>query len=708
MTAPQAAPPPERLPGGEERAGSITLTATVASGRRSTALFGHRDGEATPVIVRRPLANPARFLADCEEAGGLRVGGAGVTEDGMPTMPAVVGESLATVLASLFERQEPLPIHLALTVAMGIADELLKLGKDGVHGDLVPHHVLIGYDGSVALIDPAASAYLDRAQSAGREGYRSPEHIDADGLTKASDIFVLGILLFEMTTGHPLYAEPTHADNEVRIKAGEMPKPRTLVGDGYPIELQLVLRKMLRPQTSGRFADARAAKDALRLAATSRSDVGPDALGQWLSDRFRERRAAWDDLLDATRGRTAPMPVASRAATDETTPPSRAPTALESRPSRPFSLSGITAEPTVPTRALPRTPSPADDKESPLEVDTFQELAPVSGPLTMEAIERADAEERSLFSFPSASETDNEGEVADDPTASLPRARKRGAGRAAIPGIIPDLPTEVSGRRTPRSDESTMDEASEPTALDEIVESDLLSGSLEALTLEPLPSLQLDDDGDGAPRWQAPLELEASEETATGDAPGRVLPDVSFDEPAPSTGPSPAPFSAEDFLVDDEDEDALPALAADDGAFAPLDADFLDSLADDTPAPLASADFLDALPRPEDAGFDVDASPTTDRQNAAGALALDDEAPDTFPPDGLLGLDTPHEGVPVAPHDPGAPATELSTHSGGGLPAPIDDDHPTRRGSALPAPSGDDHATRRGLPGTSADGITSG
>ena len=113
---------------------------------------------------------------------------------------------------------------------MGIADELLKLGKDGVHGDLVPHHVLIGYDGAVALIDPAASAYLDRAQSAGREGYRSPEHIDADGLTKASDIFVLGILLFEMTTGHPLYAEPTHADNEVRIKAGEMPKPRTRTG----------------------------------------------------------------------------------------------------------------------------------------------------------------------------------------------------------------------------------------------------------------------------------------------------------------------------------------------------------------------------------------------------------------------------------------------------------------------------------------------
>ncbi len=213
--------------------------------------------------------------------------------------PPIVGESLATVLDAVLSGVAPLPsLDLALAVTMGVAARLGKGGPRHIHGDLAPHHIIIGYDGSISLIDPAGPEdALERGKAPGRESYRSPEHVRAEGLSPASDVFVLGILLFELTTGTRLYSGAKPQDIDALIVEGGYPRPRSVIGDHYPIELQVLLRKLLRPQPEARYFDGEAALEGLRLAGSGQSAERTQKLGEWLRAQFRDRYSAWARVL---------------------------------------------------------------------------------------------------------------------------------------------------------------------------------------------------------------------------------------------------------------------------------------------------------------------------------------------------------------------------------------------------------------------------
>lgn len=312
MRVPGAAPPPERLARGPLVIGPHRLSARIAEGRRTTTYVADSGADVVRVVRRAEDLEALRAeLGDAEHVEG----------DGRHAFvqPLVVSESLATVLDLFLEQGRAVPLPIALTVAMGVAGRLETLGRP--HLDLVPQHVLLAYDGTVHLIDPAPSG--GRGDAPGREGYRAPEHVDGGNLDATTDVFGLGVLLFEMTCGRRLFG-PECEDLEQRILQADVPRPRDIVGDGYPIELQLVLRKLMRPSRAGRFPSARAAKDALRLVATTRADVGPGALASWLRTELAGRRAAWNDLLGASADLEGPIPQASRP---------RAPSRAQTRPS---------------------------------------------------------------------------------------------------------------------------------------------------------------------------------------------------------------------------------------------------------------------------------------------------------------------------------------------------------------------------------------
>jgi serine/threonine protein kinase len=303
MSTPGVTGPPERL-ASPRAMGPFTIAARIGAGRRTTSYIGRREGEERFLVLRELHKNidPDVFQAEMMNAHGLVVGAppdplARVGMTAFATGPLLVGENLATILEGVFTEGRPIHHEVALTIAMGIADRLDQLAD--IHGDLAPHHVIVGYDGSIHLIDPAKDAYQERARADGRAGYRSPEHVRLDPLLPQSDVFVLGVLLFEMTTARRLFAGATVHENDAKIVEGQLPRPRDIVGDGYPIELQLVLRKLLRPQPTGRFADGRAAKDALRLAASAREKDAP-SLARWLEERYPDRRSIWRDLVGDT------------------------------------------------------------------------------------------------------------------------------------------------------------------------------------------------------------------------------------------------------------------------------------------------------------------------------------------------------------------------------------------------------------------------
>ncbi|MCA9554502.1 MAG: hypothetical protein KC933_30990, partial [Myxococcales bacterium] len=319
--------------------------------------------------------------------------------------PAVVGESLATVLDLFMTEGRALPMSVALTVAMGIAARLEALGTP--HGDLVPHHVLLGFDGTVHLLDPAGPDAMSFARVPGRAGYRAPEHVDGHGIDSCTDIFLLGVLLFEMTTGTRLF-DTEAPELEERIRLVQVPRPRDVVGDGYPIELQLVLRKLTRPSRAGRFPTPRAAQDALRLVATTRADVGPGPLSSWLRTELADRQHAWADVADLPGAE--PAAVRARA-------PSRAQT-------RPASFLGAGA----PTIEELRLDSPA-----------------------LEAVRRRIVEESQ----------NSMRTVDDDLREELAALKLR---RTELPAIPPASTEPTSpGARAPRSSDDTYEELDVPT-----------------------------------------------------------------------------------------------------------------------------------------------------------------------------------------------------------------------------------------------------
>ncbi len=287
------------------RLGSFQITAQIASGRRAEIYLGHRDGEpSAPLRLRTPKpGHDARaFTREAQRV--IAFGGpgspAGVEEEDRAVVawgPPVVGESLAVVLDAIITDKVPMPIELAITVAMGVAARLGK-GAKHVHGDLVPHHLIVGYDGSIALIDAAGPEdAAERAAAPGRSGYRAPEHVKGEPIGAPADVFVLGALLYELTTATRLFVAPTSREVDAAILAGGYPRPRAVLGDHYPIELQVLLRKLLRAQPEGRFPDGEAALEGLRLAASVRAEGQEERVGEWMRSRFRDRFAAWSTVL---------------------------------------------------------------------------------------------------------------------------------------------------------------------------------------------------------------------------------------------------------------------------------------------------------------------------------------------------------------------------------------------------------------------------
>ncbi len=185
-------------------------------------------------------------------------------------MQFVPGDSLRALVHAREAAQSPLPIDfiaevvacaaLGLHAAHTVEAEGRRLGI--VHQDVSPANVLVGYDGAVKVIDFGVARILSRDEDSnaqtirGKFGYMSPEQIRGMPLDHRSDLFSLGVVLWEALTLCRLYQARDEFE-VARMVINEDPvSPSELRGD-IPPELERIVQRCLSKSTELRYADGR-------------------------------------------------------------------------------------------------------------------------------------------------------------------------------------------------------------------------------------------------------------------------------------------------------------------------------------------------------------------------------------------------------------------------------------------------------------------
>ncbi|HKQ68074.1 MAG TPA: serine/threonine-protein kinase, partial [Polyangiaceae bacterium] len=212
-------------------------------------------------------------------------------------MELVEGTTSAKVVRAAATRGEPVPVEVALNIALsvgrGLAHAHETCDEEGrplglVHRDVSPGNILISRSGAVKLGDfgIARAAEFDRrtdqGQLKGKLGYMSPEQVTGRELDAKSDQFTAAIVLAELLTARPLFSGPREMDVLVKIRDADL-SILDRYGRHIPADVMSVLRRALSRRQQERFPTTSAYVDALdEVIRHRRLDARPAVLVEWL------------------------------------------------------------------------------------------------------------------------------------------------------------------------------------------------------------------------------------------------------------------------------------------------------------------------------------------------------------------------------------------------------------------------------------------
>jgi serine/threonine protein kinase len=184
------------------------------------------------------------------------------------TMPLVAGGTLKDLMTS-----KPMPIERAATIVSQVGDALDYAHASGlVHRDIKPSNVLIDERGNALLMDFGIARMVEATTRLTQVGgvvgtpiYMSPEQSAGKSIDTRSDIYSLGIVLFELLTGHVPYNAETPLAVMFKHVNDPLPMPRSL-NAALSDALEKVLLKALAKQPGDRFQTMSEFVSALRHA----------------------------------------------------------------------------------------------------------------------------------------------------------------------------------------------------------------------------------------------------------------------------------------------------------------------------------------------------------------------------------------------------------------------------------------------------------
>lgn len=329
-------------------------------------------------------------------------------------MEWIEGESLS-VLTREAKAKGGLPVPFALRIAARACAGLHaahELRDDAgalvnlVHRDVSPQNILVTYDGSVKVIDfGVAKAATNQAQTnvgqlKGKVLYMAPEQAFGNKVDRRTDVFAMGIVLYQLVTG----THPFRADNEfatlARIRDKKEVAPARSIVKDLPEEVDRVIMKALSKDPSGRYASMLDLRRAIEEAGRAPPDVDT-SLSAFIKDLLSRRAERKDKAIrealklsnersaSATKGRPIePAPRLSIFEDDEVRPakiaeevPSTLPSGV-TPPPRTAPVRVDVVEPTPPPAPAPPVAAPAPPVVvgAPIRPESWANGGPSAGP----------------------------------------------------------------------------------------------------------------------------------------------------------------------------------------------------------------------------------------------------------------------------------------------------------------------------------------
>ena len=245
--------------------GKYKILKTIGSGGFGTVYLADDTWINKKVALKVPhkqgvdfgeLLREARLLAALDHPNIVRIVTAEKQENVFfIVMDFVPGETLEDVIA----RDGALDVALALDYTCQISNAVDHAHRQGVlHRDLRPSNILVADTGQLKVADFGTSRFLEIAAHGstviGSPPYMAPEQFRGEAVL-ASDIYSLGVTMYQMLTGVLPYDTPSPADLE-RLRRGELVTPPRLKNPKIPKAINDVVMKAMAPEIHARYQRA--------------------------------------------------------------------------------------------------------------------------------------------------------------------------------------------------------------------------------------------------------------------------------------------------------------------------------------------------------------------------------------------------------------------------------------------------------------------
>ena len=225
-------------------------------------------------------------------------------------MEYVHGEDLRRFLLHLAKQKIKTPLeHVVAIVSAacaGLHHAHEQRGPDRkplglVHRDVSPANILVGHDGNVKVVDFGIAKAVAKTSETrtgvlkGKVAYMSPEQCLGEALDRRSDVYALGIVLYEATTVRRLFKGDNDYLTMSAIVEGKIPPPTELRPDTPP-ELTAIIVKALAKERAERYQTADELRVALEaFAANANLRPSANGLAAYMSAQFGNKPNPWED-----------------------------------------------------------------------------------------------------------------------------------------------------------------------------------------------------------------------------------------------------------------------------------------------------------------------------------------------------------------------------------------------------------------------------